>query len=100
MYTLKEIFYTLQGEGHQAGHGTGMGELTAGPVALVTGDRQVGEGTGPDARIAADGFSCRHQIADWTGREGLHVARVLAMSLDRAKNNFSESTVTKETTHG
>jgi FAD/FMN-containing dehydrogenase/Fe-S oxidoreductase len=29
------------------------------------------------ALIAADGFSCRHQIRDGTGREALHVARVL-----------------------
>lgn len=32
--------------------------------------------------IVADGTSCRHQIADGTAREALHVARVLAMSLD------------------
>jgi FAD/FMN-containing dehydrogenase/Fe-S oxidoreductase len=32
--------------------------------------------------IVADGTSCRHQIADGTPREALHVARVLAMSLD------------------
>ena len=34
------------------------------------------------ALIVADGTSCRHQIADGTGRAALHVARVLAMSLD------------------
>jgi Fe-S oxidoreductase len=34
-----------------------------------------------DALIVADGTSCRHQIADGSGREALHVARVLAMSL-------------------
>ena len=33
--------------------------------------------------IVADGTSCRHQIADGTRRTALHVARVLAMSLDR-----------------
>jgi Fe-S oxidoreductase len=32
--------------------------------------------------IVADGTSCRHQIADGTERAALHVARVLAMSLD------------------
>jgi Fe-S oxidoreductase len=32
--------------------------------------------------IVADGTSCRHQIHDGTGREALHVARVLAMALD------------------
>jgi FAD/FMN-containing dehydrogenase/Fe-S oxidoreductase len=31
-----------------------------------------------DAIIVADGTSCRHQIHDGTGREALHVARVLA----------------------
>jgi FAD/FMN-containing dehydrogenase/Fe-S oxidoreductase len=32
--------------------------------------------------VVADGTSCRHQIKDGAGREALHVARVLAMSLD------------------
>jgi len=32
----------------------------------------------PGALIVADGTSCRHQIADGTGREAMHVARVLA----------------------
>ena len=35
----------------------------------------------PDALIVADGASCRHQIADGTAREALHVARVLAAHL-------------------
>jgi FAD/FMN-containing dehydrogenase/Fe-S oxidoreductase len=35
----------------------------------------------PDALIVADGFSCRHQIREGTGREALHVARVLADAL-------------------
>ena len=38
------------------------------------------------ALIVADGTSCRHQIADGTDREALHVARVLAMSLDNARS--------------
>jgi len=38
----------------------------------------------PEALIVADGTSCRHQIKDGTGRDALHVARVLAMSLDAA----------------
>src|SRR5262249_7537860 len=38
-----------------------------------------------DALIAADGTSCRHQIKDGAGREALHVARVLAMSLAAAR---------------
>jgi Fe-S oxidoreductase len=36
-----------------------------------------------DAIIVADGTSCRHQIHDGAGREAMHVARVLAMSLDQ-----------------
>ena len=34
-----------------------------------------------DAIIVADGTSCRHQIHDGTGREAVHVARVLAERL-------------------
>jgi FAD/FMN-containing dehydrogenase/Fe-S oxidoreductase len=36
----------------------------------------------PDTLVIADGTSCRHQIKDGSGREALHAARVLAMSLD------------------
>ena len=39
-----------------------------------------------DTIIVADGTSCRHQISDGTGRRPLHVARVLAMSLERAQS--------------
>jgi Fe-S oxidoreductase len=31
----------------------------------------------PDAIVVADGFSCRHQIADGAGRASLHAARLL-----------------------
>jgi Fe-S oxidoreductase len=34
-----------------------------------------------DALIVADGTSCRHQIADGTQIEALHVARVLEAAL-------------------
>ncbi len=37
---------------------------------------------GADALVVADGTSCRHQIRDGSGREALHAARVLAMSLE------------------
>ena len=37
--------------------------------------------------IVADGTSCRHQIKDGTPREAFHAARVLAISLDRAKSS-------------
>ena len=35
----------------------------------------------PEALVVADGTSCRHQIADGTGREALHAARVLDSAL-------------------
>jgi Fe-S oxidoreductase len=35
-----------------------------------------------DTIIAADGFSCRHQIGDGTGRRALHVARILRRALE------------------
>ena len=47
--------------------------------------------------IVADGTSCRHQIRDGTNRAPLHVARVLAMSLDRAKSSLTPA---KEPIHG
>ncbi len=43
----------------------------------------------PTTLIVADGTSCRHQIEDGSGRGALHVARVLAMSLDRAQPTSS-----------
>jgi Fe-S oxidoreductase len=49
-----------------------MGELSLLPAVRSAPD---------DAIIVADGTSCRHQIAHGTGREALHVARVLAMAL-------------------
>lgn len=49
--------------------------------------------------VVADGTSCRHQIHDGTQREALHVARVLAMSLDRPEINSAPHTE-KEPIHG
>src|ERR1700754_1499088 len=42
--------------------------------------------------VVADGTSCRHQIKDAAAREAIHVARVLAMSLDNAKPAISANT--------
>jgi Fe-S oxidoreductase len=50
--------------------------------------------------IVADGTSCRHQIKDGTDRAPLHVARVLAMSLDSARSNPYPSRLAKEPIHG
>ena len=49
-----------------------MGELSLLPTVRKAPD---------DAIIVADGTSCRHQIKDGAGREAMHVARVLAISL-------------------
>jgi FAD/FMN-containing dehydrogenase/Fe-S oxidoreductase len=51
------------------------------------------------ALIIADGTSCRHQIKDGAGRAAVHVARVLAMSLDSAQSNPTPSPIAKETIH-
>jgi Fe-S oxidoreductase len=50
--------------------------------------------------IVADGTSCRHQIKDGAQRGALHVARVLAMSLDNARSNPTPSPIAKEPIHG
>jgi FAD/FMN-containing dehydrogenase/Fe-S oxidoreductase len=54
----------------------------------------------PAALVVADGTSCRHQIKDGTDRAALHVARVLAMSLDSARSNSYPSPHAKEPIHG
>ncbi|TDR89732.1 FAD-binding and (Fe-S)-binding domain-containing protein [Enterovirga rhinocerotis] len=47
--------------------------LAMGELSLLPAVRAAGE----DDLVVADGTSCRHQIHDGTGREALHVARVL-----------------------
>jgi FAD/FMN-containing dehydrogenase/Fe-S oxidoreductase len=51
--------------------------LAMGEISLLPAVRKAS----PDDLIVADGTSCRHQIHDGTGREALHVARVLADQL-------------------
>ncbi|MCR0981372.1 FAD-binding and (Fe-S)-binding domain-containing protein [Roseomonas populi] len=50
-----------------------MGELSLAPAVRAAGQ---------DELIVADGTSCRHQIAELTGRTALHSARVLEMALE------------------
>jgi FAD/FMN-containing dehydrogenase/Fe-S oxidoreductase len=52
------------------------------------------------ALVVADGTSCRHQIKDGAGRDALHVARVLAMSLDSSRSDPTPSLSAKEPSHG
>jgi Fe-S oxidoreductase len=49
-----------------------MGELTLLPAV---------RDAAPETVIAADGFSCRHQIQDGTGRQPRHVARILQQAM-------------------
>jgi Fe-S oxidoreductase len=51
-----------------------MGELSLLPAV---------RGAPADTTIAADGFSCRHQIRDGTGRTALHVARILSQAMSQ-----------------
>ena len=48
-------------------------------ASLLPAVRAAGDGT----LLVADGTSCRHQIRDGSGREAIHVARVLEAALDR-----------------
>jgi Fe-S oxidoreductase len=41
--------------------------------------------TPQDTLIVADGFSCREQIAQATGRQAVHVAEVLRLGLRRGE---------------
>ncbi len=49
-----------------------MGELALLPAVRAAGAEDI---------IAADGFSCRHQIADGAGRNARHVAVILAEAM-------------------
>jgi FAD/FMN-containing dehydrogenase/Fe-S oxidoreductase len=51
-----------------------MGELSLAPAVRAASTEDL---------IVADGTSCRHQIADLTGRTALHSVRVMEMALDR-----------------
>ena len=41
----------------------------------------------PDTLIVADGFSCREQILQGTGRSAMHLAEVLKIALDRKRSS-------------
>jgi len=61
--------------------------LAMGELSLLPTVRKADAGT----LVVADGTSCRHQISDGTGRAALHVARVLAMSVEAARAPASAS---------
>jgi hypothetical protein len=46
--------------------------------------------------VVADGFSCREQIAQLTGREALHTAEVLSLAMhhhETASHNYPERSI-------
>jgi len=55
--------------------------LAMGDLSLFPAIRAADEET----LIVADGTSCRHQIADGTRREAIHVARLLEIALDEER---------------
>jgi Fe-S oxidoreductase len=57
--------------------------LAMGELALLPALRKAE----PDAMIAADGFSCRHQIADGAGRQARHVAILLRDAMRNAQQS-------------
>jgi FAD/FMN-containing dehydrogenase/Fe-S oxidoreductase len=59
------------------GHDTAEISLTMAEANLLPAVRAATQET----LIVADGTSCRHQIADGSGRKAIHVARVLEMAL-------------------
>jgi Fe-S oxidoreductase len=56
--------------------------LAMGELSLLPAIRKAST----DTLLVADGTSCRHQIKDGAGREALHVARLLAMSVAAAQS--------------
>src|SRR5574343_370722 len=62
--------FGLEAEHYEASQA--MGELALLPAVRAAAD---------DAPIVADGFSCRHQIKDGSGRDAVHVAVLLASAL-------------------
>jgi FAD/FMN-containing dehydrogenase/Fe-S oxidoreductase len=52
--------------------------LAMGELSLLPAVRKAAA----DTLVVADGTSCRHQIRDGTGRDAIHVARVLAASVE------------------
>jgi hypothetical protein len=57
--------------------------MTANPPAAPAMDAQVLAGELRDRIAGEDGYSCREQIVQSTGREVLHLAEVLARALPK-----------------
>ena len=59
------------------GADTHAASLAMGELSLLPAVRRAT----PETAVAADGFSCRHQIRDGTGREARHVVRLLHQAI-------------------
>ena len=59
--------------------------MAMGELSLLPAVRKADAAT----TVVADGFSCRHQIADGTGREARHVAVVMAEAMGGAPATVS-----------
>ena len=60
------------------GADTHQASVAMGELSLLPAVRKAA----PETVIAADGFSCRHQIHDGTGRSALHISRILCDAMD------------------
>ncbi|WP_017546246.1 FAD-binding and (Fe-S)-binding domain-containing protein [Nocardiopsis prasina] len=63
-------------------------------VSSAIGERELlprVRAAGPDTLVLADGYSCRTQIEQGTGRRALHLAEALALGLDRRARAQSEA---------
>jgi Fe-S oxidoreductase len=62
-------------------------------VSVAAGERVVlpaVRAADPDTVIVADGFSCREQVFQGTGRKPLHLAQVIANALDEREGSHDE----------
>jgi FAD/FMN-containing dehydrogenase/Fe-S oxidoreductase len=67
-----------------------MGELSLLPAVRAATD---------DTIIVADGTSCRHQIADGSGRRAIHVVEILALALHNSEKGHEAATVKNGAPH-
>jgi Fe-S oxidoreductase len=58
--------------------------VAAGELVLLPAVREASR----DALIIADGFSCREQILQQTGRQPMHTAEVLELALRQGETNW------------
>jgi Fe-S oxidoreductase len=82
--TVETVESTCCGMAGAFGYGADTHEVSMamGEVSLLPAVRKAAE----DTIVAADGFSCRHQIRDGTGRSANHVARILNSAIPGAAN--------------